>query len=211
MNIRPLYDRTVVKRIEEQETTHRGIIIPDSAKEKPQEGEVMAIGKGKRLDGKKASALAHCIPSHPSPILPALPPAVRRKATLSDMIRATIALFSTSCPHCRSIELRSVGVRNAIERASTGSCNPTGALSAAATFSYSDGRLPSTERLKQTRRCCHYPGADLLACQDGPCGPPIAMKSHVGRAILPAAGFQPAVPAVRAPESAISGCEQADV
>ena len=53
MNIRPLYDRIVVKRIEERETTHRGIIIPDSAKEKPQEGEVVAVGKGKRLeDGK---------------------------------------------------------------------------------------------------------------------------------------------------------------
>ena len=50
MNIRPLYDRIVVKRIEEKETTHRGIIIPDSAKEKPQEGEVMAVGKGKRLE-----------------------------------------------------------------------------------------------------------------------------------------------------------------
>ena len=53
MNIRPLYDRIVVKRIEEQETARNGIVIPDSAKEKPQEGEVMAIGKGKRLgDGK---------------------------------------------------------------------------------------------------------------------------------------------------------------
>ena len=53
MNIRPLYDRIVVKRIEEQETTRNGIIIPDSAKEKPQEGEVIAIGNGKRLeDGK---------------------------------------------------------------------------------------------------------------------------------------------------------------
>jgi chaperonin GroES len=53
MNIRPLYDRIVVKRIEEQETTRKGIIIPDSAKEKPQEGEVMAVGRGKRLeDGK---------------------------------------------------------------------------------------------------------------------------------------------------------------
>ena len=57
MNIRPLYDRIVVKRIEEQETTRRGIIIPDSAKEKPQEGEVMAIGKGKRLDDGKLVAL----------------------------------------------------------------------------------------------------------------------------------------------------------
>jgi chaperonin GroES len=53
MNIRPLYDRIVVKRIEEQETTRSGIIIPDSAQEKPQEAEVMAVGHGKRLeDGK---------------------------------------------------------------------------------------------------------------------------------------------------------------
>ena len=53
MKIRPLYDRIVVKRIEEQETIRGGIIIPDSAKEKPQEGEVVAVGKGKRLeDGK---------------------------------------------------------------------------------------------------------------------------------------------------------------
>src|ERR1035437_2365650 len=50
MNIRPLYDRIVVKRIEEQETTRNGNIIPDSAKEKPQEAEVMAIGRGKRLE-----------------------------------------------------------------------------------------------------------------------------------------------------------------
>jgi len=55
MNIRPLYDRIVVKRIEEQETTRNGIVIPDSAKEKPQEGEVIAVGHGKRLeDGKMA-------------------------------------------------------------------------------------------------------------------------------------------------------------
>jgi chaperonin GroES len=50
MNIRPLYDRIVVKRLEEQESTHNGIIIPDSAKEKPQQGEVMAAGHGKRLE-----------------------------------------------------------------------------------------------------------------------------------------------------------------
>src|SRR5205823_14575823 len=49
----PLHDRVVIKRIEEQETIRGGIIIPDSAKEKPQEGEVIAIGNGKRLeDGK---------------------------------------------------------------------------------------------------------------------------------------------------------------
>jgi chaperonin GroES len=53
VNIRPLYDRIVVKRIEEQETTRNGIVIPDSAQEKPQEGEVLAVGQGKRLeDGK---------------------------------------------------------------------------------------------------------------------------------------------------------------
>ncbi|MDX1983635.1 MAG: co-chaperone GroES [Bryobacteraceae bacterium] len=53
MNIRPLYDRIVVRRVEEKETVMGGIIIPDTAKEKPQEGEVVAVGKGKRLeDGK---------------------------------------------------------------------------------------------------------------------------------------------------------------
>jgi chaperonin GroES len=57
MNIRPLYDRIVVKRIEEKETTSNGIIIPDSAKEKPQEGEVMAVGRGKRLEDGKLVAL----------------------------------------------------------------------------------------------------------------------------------------------------------
>ena len=53
MQIRPLYDRIVVKRIEEKEAMQGGLYIPDSAKEKPQEGEVVAVGKGKRLeDGK---------------------------------------------------------------------------------------------------------------------------------------------------------------
>ena len=53
MNIRPLYDRIVVKRIEEQETTRNGIVIPDSAKEKPQEGTVIAVGAGKLDDDGK--------------------------------------------------------------------------------------------------------------------------------------------------------------
>ena len=57
MKIRPLYDRIVVKRVEEQETTRHGLVIPDSAKEKPQEGEVMAIGRGKRLDDGRVVAL----------------------------------------------------------------------------------------------------------------------------------------------------------
>jgi chaperonin GroES len=54
MKIRPLHDRLVVRRIEEKETAKGGIIIPDTAKEKPQEGEVLAIGTGRILDdGKK--------------------------------------------------------------------------------------------------------------------------------------------------------------
>jgi chaperonin GroES len=50
MKVRPLHDRLVVRRIEEKETTKGGIIIPDTAKEKPQEGEVLAVGNGKILD-----------------------------------------------------------------------------------------------------------------------------------------------------------------
>ncbi|HWO41088.1 MAG TPA: co-chaperone GroES [Candidatus Eisenbacteria bacterium] len=50
--IRPLHDRVIVKRIEEEEKTKGGIIIPDTAKEKPQEGRVVAVGPGKQDDGK---------------------------------------------------------------------------------------------------------------------------------------------------------------
>jgi chaperonin GroES len=57
MNIRPLYDRIVVKRLDDQETTRNGIVIPDSAKEKPQEGEVLAVGHGKRLEDGTLVAL----------------------------------------------------------------------------------------------------------------------------------------------------------
>ena len=53
MQIRPLYDRIVVKRIENKEDKIGGLFIPDSAKEKPQEGEVIAAGKGKRTDDGK--------------------------------------------------------------------------------------------------------------------------------------------------------------
>ena len=53
MNIRPLHDRILIKRIEEAETVRGGIIIPDSAKEKPQQGEVVAVGNGKMLENGK--------------------------------------------------------------------------------------------------------------------------------------------------------------
>ncbi len=57
MKIKPLQDRLVVKRIEEEEKTKGGIIIPDSAKEKPQEGKVVAVGDGKTLESGKKSPL----------------------------------------------------------------------------------------------------------------------------------------------------------
>jgi chaperonin GroES len=53
MKIRPLQDRVIVKRVEEEEKTKGGIIIPDTAKEKPMEGKVIAVGKGKLLEEGK--------------------------------------------------------------------------------------------------------------------------------------------------------------
>ena len=58
MNLRPLHDRVLVKRLEEQETKRGGIIIPDSAKEKPQHAEVVAVGSGKLLDDGNRAAVA---------------------------------------------------------------------------------------------------------------------------------------------------------
>ena len=57
MKFRPLHDRVLIKRIEEQETVRGGIIIPDNAKEKPQEGEVVAAGTGKRLENGTVTPL----------------------------------------------------------------------------------------------------------------------------------------------------------
>jgi len=57
MNVKPLHDRVLVKRIEEKEVVKGGIIIPDTAKEKPMEGEVIAVGQGKVLDAGKRSEM----------------------------------------------------------------------------------------------------------------------------------------------------------
>ncbi len=57
MKIRPLQDRVIVQRMDEEETTKGGIIIPDTAKEKPQEGKVIAVGKGKVGDDGKVTPL----------------------------------------------------------------------------------------------------------------------------------------------------------
>jgi len=57
MNVRPLHDRVLVKRVEEQEVVKGGIIIPDTAKEKPMEGEVIAVGSGKVMDDGKRSEM----------------------------------------------------------------------------------------------------------------------------------------------------------
>jgi len=57
MNIRPLHDRVVVKRMEEERTSAGGIVIPDSAAEKPQRGEIVAVGNGKITDSGEMRAL----------------------------------------------------------------------------------------------------------------------------------------------------------
>jgi chaperonin GroES len=57
MNIRPLHDRVIVKRVEAERTTASGIVIPDSAGEKPDQGEVLAVGPGKRDDAGKYIAV----------------------------------------------------------------------------------------------------------------------------------------------------------
>ncbi len=57
MHVRPLHDRVLVKRVEEKEVIKGGIIIPDTAKEKPMEGEVVAVGPGKIQDDGKRAAL----------------------------------------------------------------------------------------------------------------------------------------------------------
>ncbi len=56
MNIRPLHDRVVVRRLEEETTTSGGIVLPDSAAEKPSQGEILAVGPGKILDNGKVHA-----------------------------------------------------------------------------------------------------------------------------------------------------------
>jgi len=57
MNIRPLHDRVIVRRLEEERTSKGGIVIPDSATEKPIQGEVVAVGKGKILDNGEVRPL----------------------------------------------------------------------------------------------------------------------------------------------------------
>ena len=57
MKVRPLHDRLVVRRIEAKETAKNGIIIPDTAKEKPQEGEILAVGNGRVLENGTKLAL----------------------------------------------------------------------------------------------------------------------------------------------------------
>src|SRR5262245_53239689 len=57
MNVRPLHDRVLIKRVEEKEVVKGGIIIPDTAKEKPMEGEVVAVGPGKTGDDGKRSPM----------------------------------------------------------------------------------------------------------------------------------------------------------
>jgi chaperonin GroES len=57
MKVRPLHDRLIVRRVEEKETARGGIVVPDTAREKPMEGEVLAVGKGKLLEDGTTLAL----------------------------------------------------------------------------------------------------------------------------------------------------------
>lgn len=57
MKIRPLYDRVVIKRLDEEQTTAGGIVLPDNAKEKPIQGKVVSVGDGKLLDNGERAAL----------------------------------------------------------------------------------------------------------------------------------------------------------
>lgn len=57
MNLRPLHDRVIIKRLDQESKTASGIIIPDAAAEKPDQGEVLAVGPGKRDDSGKLNAL----------------------------------------------------------------------------------------------------------------------------------------------------------
>jgi chaperonin GroES len=77
MKVRPLNDRILVKRLEEEEMTKGGIIIPDSAKEKPAEGEVIAVGKGKINDNASLS-VAMAVFAKRSRLLPQATPSLRR-------------------------------------------------------------------------------------------------------------------------------------
>ncbi len=67
MKFRPLHDRVVVKRIDAEDKTAGGIIIPDSAKEKPSQGEIVAVGPGGRDEAGKRSAIACCSANGPAP------------------------------------------------------------------------------------------------------------------------------------------------
>jgi len=64
MHIRPLHDRLVVKRIESDDSTVGGLFIPDSAKEKPQEGKVVAVSRGKRLENGSVTPLDVAVGDH---------------------------------------------------------------------------------------------------------------------------------------------------
>jgi len=82
VNLTPLHDRVIVKRIEEKETTRGGIIIPDTAKEKPMEGEIIAVGAGKREKGER-------IPLD-------VKPGDRVAAFMPNMCETIIAMLATS-------------------------------------------------------------------------------------------------------------------
>lgn len=91
----------------------------------------------------------HITPRRQFENTPVLPRTARRKLTFNAMLRATVGAFSTRCAHCRSVDFRTLGVRNAIERALHWLLQPYRcSLFVVTTFSCSDGKLPSAARHK---------------------------------------------------------------
>ena len=91
MNIRPLYDRVVIRRKEEEATSAGGIVLPGSAQEKPNEGEVVAVGDGKVLDNGEQRALA--VKVGDKVVLVNMPAVTRSRSTVRN---------SSSWPRARS-------------------------------------------------------------------------------------------------------------
>ena len=94
MNIRPLHDRVVVRRMEEERTSAGGIVIPDSATEKPAQGEILAAGNGKlNISGLGANSAASC--SHNSMVSLENSPASRVRSNMTPPVTSSACIKGT--------------------------------------------------------------------------------------------------------------------
>ena len=121
LKFRPLHDRVVVKRIDAEAKTKGGIIIPDTVKEKPQEGEVVAVGPGGRDEAGKLTPMGVILPlsSRPPGPTATTSPSCGFSLTVSGMIMPPFVLSS---PSMRRMTTRSCNGRNFMERSLQSSC-----------------------------------------------------------------------------------------